>query len=118
MCKYDQDLPKIANMKWRQRLGPRLVEESNEIIRIISGLLVRELTLADVPINTLFPNNYHSRLYEGFPLANQDQRGWIFLFDAYVDQNYVAPKRHGRLVTDAVLLLLVNPTLARMCCIT
>jgi hypothetical protein len=85
-----------------------LIEERNELIRVICGQLVRDLKKAGVPLKELFPINYDSKLYDSFPEATQGDRGWGLLFDHYVDDVVVATNQPPTSVMPSIFFLEVS----------
>lgn len=71
----------------RSQIGLRMLEEDDELSRIIFGQLIRDLLSGgglDLP--TLFPDGYDATLYDDFPPSTQENRGWTIQFDEYMDR--------------------------------
>lgn len=62
-----------------------MIEESDELVRVICGQLVRDLNTSGLPLAVLFPTNYDEKLYNDFPPSTQGNTSWGALFDNYVD---------------------------------
>lgn len=62
-----------------------VLEDENEIIRIICGHLITSLLSAGVLLEHLWPVNTDKRLYANFPNASHGSRGWNQKFQDYLD---------------------------------
>jgi hypothetical protein len=86
----------------RRNIGQAVVEEVDEILRMIYGQLMRTLLIADIPLQDLFPVNFKEELYAGFPVSTEDGFGWGGSFQKYVDRLYdkdlIGPLRYVNLI--------------------
>lgn len=69
----------------RRSIGRRIVDESDEILRIIYAQLVRVMIVNETPLEAFFPVHYEETVYADFPPASQDISGWVVQFESYVD---------------------------------
>ncbi|KAH6709155.1 hypothetical protein BKA61DRAFT_579227 [Leptodontidium sp. MPI-SDFR-AT-0119] len=76
-----EDLPDDS----RRGIGRQIVEETDEILRVICAQLVRVMIDEDTPLNILFPEHYEETVYTGFPSSSQANAGWGIKFQHYLD---------------------------------
>ncbi|PVH85783.1 hypothetical protein DL98DRAFT_568089 [Cadophora sp. DSE1049] len=69
----------------RRGIGRQVVEESDEILKVIYAQLVRAMVGKDTPLEDMFPRHYDEDLYAGFPASSQGSAGWLVQFQKYVD---------------------------------
>lgn len=65
-----------------------MVEEGNEILRIICGQILKVLLTWDISLKDLWPINADPKLYAEFPASSQKDKHWSNAFQAYIDQLY------------------------------
>jgi hypothetical protein len=63
-----------------------VLEEQNEILRIICGQLLKALIASQIPKKDLWPVGTDKKQYDGFPISSQTDKHWNNAFQAYVDQ--------------------------------
>lgn len=68
-----------------------VVEEGNEILRIICGRIIKVLLTWDIALKDLWPIDAGPELYAEFPLSSQEDKHWSNAFQAYVDQLFNSP---------------------------
>ncbi|CZR51023.1 uncharacterized protein PAC_00898 [Phialocephala subalpina] len=73
----------------RRNIGQLILEETNEIVKIICGSLVRNLHDAGVALQDLWPVGADKILYESFPPSTQTGHGWNTKFQDYIDRMYI-----------------------------
>ncbi|KAK6587347.1 hypothetical protein PZA11_000637 [Diplocarpon coronariae] len=61
---------------FRRSIGENLVQERDEILRIIYARLIRTMFTEGTPLVSLFPIDYNESLYADFPPASQSNIGW------------------------------------------
>lgn len=69
----------------RRSIGPMILSEENEIIRLICGRFVRALLNSDILPEELWPVRANHQDYEDFPTGSQGQSGWKAQFQSWVD---------------------------------
>ncbi|RAL63033.1 hypothetical protein DID88_004118 [Monilinia fructigena] len=69
----------------RRSIGPLLLNEGNEILRLICGQLVRDLLNSDILPEELWPVETNKEAYENFPVELQSQSRWKTQFQHWVD---------------------------------
>lgn len=72
-------------MVYRRSLGRLIIEDPDELLRLISGQLVRNLHQAGTPVADLFPVDYDEQVYWDFPPSTQKNVGWFKGFQDYLD---------------------------------
>ncbi|ESZ96273.1 hypothetical protein SBOR_3328 [Sclerotinia borealis F-4128] len=72
----------------RRGIGPLILSEGNEIIRLICGQLISALLNSDILPEELWPVRTNKKIYEDFPTESQGQYGWKTLFQQWVDNNW------------------------------
>jgi hypothetical protein len=65
-----------------------IVDEEDEILRMICGQLVRMLLTCDIAIDELWPDDASEKDYNEFPVASQSQKGWKAKFQSWVDDSW------------------------------
>ncbi|KAH7417390.1 hypothetical protein BKA64DRAFT_299623 [Cadophora sp. MPI-SDFR-AT-0126] len=75
----------------RRGIGRQVVEESDEILKVIYAKLVRVMGDKDTPVEDMFPEHYDEELYAGFPASSQGSAGWVVQFQKYVDDVWKNP---------------------------
>src|ERR1700712_4015399 len=73
----------------RRSLGRLILEEPDELIKLVCGQLVRDLHAAHTSLGHLFPTTFAETVYEDFPKSTQGNVGWFKLFQKYVDTVYL-----------------------------
>jgi hypothetical protein len=68
-----------------------VVEEGNEILRIICGQILKVLLTWDIALKDLWPINTDPKLYAEFPISSQKDKHWSNAFQAYMDQLFNSP---------------------------
>lgn len=68
-----------------------VVEEGNEILRIICGQILKVLLTWDIELKDLWPIGANPKLYDEFPLSSQEDKHWSNAFQAYIDQLFNSP---------------------------
>jgi hypothetical protein len=61
-----------------------MLTESNEVVKIICGQLIKELVDAGVAKGDLWPEDTNNQVYEGFPDSSRTGR-WNQRFQTYLD---------------------------------
>ncbi|KAI9053396.1 hypothetical protein LZ554_002355 [Drepanopeziza brunnea f. sp. 'monogermtubi'] len=69
----------------RRSIGAKLIQEPDEILRVICAHLIRAIFREGTPLESLFPLNYDESLYADFPESSQGNSGWGQLFQQYMD---------------------------------
>ncbi|KAB8302073.1 hypothetical protein EYC80_005524 [Monilinia laxa] len=69
----------------RRSIGPLLLNEGNEILRLICGQLVRDLLNSDILPEELWPVETNKEAYENFPVKLQSQSRWKTQFQHWID---------------------------------
>src|SRR4051812_37226248 len=69
----------------RRSIGPLIVNEEDEILRMICGQLVKVLLTCDIEIDELWPDDAAEKDYKDFPVTSQSQEGWKAEFQTWVD---------------------------------
>ncbi|KAI9644021.1 hypothetical protein NHQ30_007373 [Ciborinia camelliae] len=69
----------------RRSIGPSVISEGNEIVRLICGQLLKALLNSDILPEELWPVGTNKKDYETFPTESQSQSGWKSLFQKWVD---------------------------------
>lgn len=72
----------------RRQLGKMVIDEPDEILKIIAAHLMCILQASGTPLEFLWPEKTDKAYYEGFPPATQDNTGWGQAFQNYVDDLY------------------------------
>ncbi|KAG4435989.1 hypothetical protein IFR05_008531 [Cadophora sp. M221] len=76
-----EDLPDDS----RRCIGRQIVEETDEILRVICAQLVRVMVAEGTPLNILFPQHYEEALYTDFPSCSQVNAAWGTKIQKYLD---------------------------------
>ena len=64
-----------------------MIEEDDELVRIICGQFIRDLISGGgLSLPKLFPEGYKAEIYDDFPPSTQGNHGWMVQFDEYVDK--------------------------------
>jgi hypothetical protein len=72
----------------RRSIGERSFDDGNEIVRLISGQIIRMLLDTGMSREFLWPRAMDKKVYEGFPASTQDNRGWDQRFQNFIDGVY------------------------------
>ncbi|TGO75189.1 hypothetical protein BELL_0229g00120 [Botrytis elliptica] len=72
----------------RRSIGPMIISEDNEILRLICGRVFALLLNADVLPEELCPVKTDKREYEDFPVDLQNLNEWKSQFQQWVDQKW------------------------------
>lgn len=75
----------------RRGIGRNVVEEPDEILRVIYAHLVRTMYRAGAELDVFFPEEYDGTVYADFPPSTQGDVGWNKLFQEYMDRLYDKP---------------------------
>ena len=70
----------------RRQFGLKMIEESDGLVRIICGQMVKDLNNYGLSLPDLFPEGCDIRLYDDFPSLTQSDKGWLAQFDNYIEQ--------------------------------
>jgi hypothetical protein len=62
-----------------------VIEEKNEILRIVSGQILKVLIDAGIPPKDLWPVDTDPVIYTNFPSSRQTKGSWDQDFQSYVD---------------------------------
>ncbi|EKD13605.1 uncharacterized protein L3040_009015 [Drepanopeziza brunnea f. sp. 'multigermtubi'] len=69
----------------RRSIGAKLIQEPDEILKVICAHLIRAIFREGTPLESLFPLNYDESLYADFPESSQGNAGWGLQFQQYMD---------------------------------
>ncbi|QSZ35359.1 hypothetical protein DSL72_008229 [Monilinia vaccinii-corymbosi] len=69
----------------RRSIGPLVLNEGNEILRLICGQLVRDLLNSDILPEELWPVGTDKKDYDNFPTELQSRSSWKTQFQEWVD---------------------------------
>ncbi|TGO55314.1 hypothetical protein BOTNAR_0247g00060 [Botryotinia narcissicola] len=73
---------------FRRSIGPMIISEDNEILRLICGRVFALLLNADVLPEELCPAKTNKREYEDFPVDLQNLNEWKSQFQQWVDRKW------------------------------
>jgi hypothetical protein len=82
----------------RRKLGAMVIEEDNEILRIICGQILKNLLTSDIVPKDLWPVNTDPEYYNEFPVSSQNGKHWGNEFQAYIDRLFESPELSTRCV--------------------
>lgn len=71
-------------MTYRERLGDIILHGRCHVLKLIAGLIVREIWPDRTPTRDLWPAQHDSKLYRLFPKANSQVSQWIIDFESFV----------------------------------
>ncbi|KUJ22682.1 uncharacterized protein LY89DRAFT_664480 [Mollisia scopiformis] len=77
----------------RRSIGQLILEEPNEIIRLICAEIIKTLSNAGIDLQALWPHGTRKLIYEQFPMQSQGSHGWGALFQKYID--YLIDKKEA-----------------------
>lgn len=81
--------PQLADtLLERRSIGPMIISEDNEILRLICGRIFALLLNADVLPEELCPVKTNKREYEDFPVDLQNLNEWKSQFQQWVDRKW------------------------------
>ncbi|KAM0141418.1 hypothetical protein ACHAP3_002282 [Botrytis cinerea] len=72
----------------RRSIGPMIISEDNEILRLICGRVFALLLNSDILPEELCPARTNQREYEDFPVDLQNTNEWKSLFQQWVDRKW------------------------------
>ncbi|MCJ1468334.1 hypothetical protein MMC07_006962 [Pseudocyphellaria aurata] len=67
-----------------KRLSDIILHERCHVLKLIAGLIVREIWPDGTPARDLWPRQHDSELYRPFPKANSQVSQWIIDFESFV----------------------------------
>jgi hypothetical protein len=82
----------------RRKIGTMVVEERNEILRVILGQILKDLMDAGIAPENLWPVGTDPVIYSNFPSTTQTGNSWNRAFQSYVDGLFEmthAPEGYG-----------------------
>lgn len=75
----------LTGRNQRRNLGKLVLEDQNEIIRIICAELLKSLVSSGFPRHHLWPIDTNDGIFNGFPDTSQGETGWHARFQSYMD---------------------------------
>ncbi|CZT49848.1 uncharacterized protein RSE6_10744 [Rhynchosporium secalis] len=94
----------------RRSIGRLVVEEGDELLRVIYALLVRAMTDQGTEISAMYPEDFEPAAFAHFPLSSQETTGWGIRFQDYLDNVFnktalQTPAQVGELMFTASVIL-------------
>ncbi|PBP22651.1 hypothetical protein BUE80_DR006640 [Diplocarpon rosae] len=84
-CEKNRQKLELAPEHLRRSIGENLVQERDEILRIIYARLIQTMFREGTPLESLFPAHYDESLYADFPPASQSNIGWGQQLQIFLD---------------------------------
>lgn len=62
-----------------------VIDEENELLRLIAGSIIRELVSSDSPEDIFWPMDADTAAYADFPKSHYHDSQWVEKFQLYLD---------------------------------
>jgi hypothetical protein len=69
-----------------------MLEEQNELIRVLLGVIIRDLANAGVDKAAIFPEEIEAALLTSFPLSSQISDQWNKKFEDFLSRSEIVVK--------------------------